>query len=401
MQSNLSKLKVCFLSTYPPRECGIATYTKDVIDSIKANDPSFNYSVVALDSNPKRSYPKEVKIVIDQKNDSDYIKAAEYVNNSEIGLVSIQHEFGIFGGFNGNKLLLFLKHLKKPSVITLHTTTYKQDSPFKIVPKRYKSRRKLLEKILSYVEGVTVMIESSKKYLVNDLNIPENKIEVIEHGAPVITREEILRYHKNKTNYCLDKDDFVITTFGLISPKKGLEYVIKSLPQVIKDNPQIKIKYLIAGTNHPLKPKKYLADLKKTSLRLGVKNNVVFYTKYLTKKEIYKILSFSDIYVTPYYVKEQASSGTLSYAVACGRCIISTPYIFALDILGKNKIGEFIDFRDDKSISEKISFLIHRPQLRQEYEHNSAKLGKTILWPEIGVKFLNFFNYISEKQRDD
>lgn len=386
--------KIWFVATYVPMECGIATYTKNLIDAIHSADSDVVCNVAVMKDEKDYKFPSDVKLVINQNKDEDYVKAAEAINASDADLVSIQHEYGIFGGFNGRKLLLFLKNLKKPVFMTLHTVSIAADKPFKIVPKRHKSRMKLMKKISRYVDGFTVMTQGAKEYLVSKQNIPARKINVIPHGAPVITEEEKQNYRKLKTKLGFGPDDFVITTFGLISPKKGLQYVVQSLPKIIQDNPDKKIKYLIAGKTHPKQSPLYMESLKNMVEKLAIKQNVVFDSRYLDADEIYRYLVNSDIYITPYFVKEQASSGTLSYAIACGCCIISTPYVFAKDFVSRNKTGELVKFRDANSISAAVNKLIDNPKLAAKYQKISAELGKKIFWPKIGRSFLEAFKKV-------
>lgn len=389
------KLKICFVSSYIPRECGIATYTDNLMSAIKFSNPSVETVVVAMDDGEKYKYSDSVIAEIAQNDDKFYLKAAKLINNSDIDVVSIQHEFGIFGGFNGNKLLLFLKKLKKPVVMTMHTVPISTEKPYKIIAKRSKSRVKLIKKISAYVSAITVMTELSKEFLVQKLNISEDKIFVVPHGAPTLTEASKQKYLSERRKIGLDKNDFVISSFGLITSRKGLEYVIKALPKIIQDNPNQKIKYLILGRQHPEIPKKYLDYLVSLSKKLKLQNNVIFISRYLSSEEIYCYLINSDIYITPYYSKEQASSGTLSYAIACGKCIISTPYIFAQDVINRHKVGKLVEFKSAKSIAEAVSFLINHPKEMKNFADSSILMGKKIQWPKIGDDFFKIFNKIN------
>lgn len=384
-------LKIIFISSYIPRECGIATYTNNLIEAIKSADPSVHASVIAMDD-AKYDYPKEVIFSIAQESDKDYIKAAEIINNSDCDVVSVQHEFGIYGGFNGRKLLILLKHLKKPVVVTLHTVSVNLDKPVRIRAKKYKSRNKLSGELFAYVDGISVMTETAKTYLEENVKNTKNKIRVIPHGAEKASSEQAEKDKKRKESLGFKKDDFVISTFGLITPKKGLEYTIMALPEIIKNNPKLQIKYAILGKTHPKKPKKYMHYLVNLSKKLKLENNVVFYPHYLKFDAIYRYLANTDIYITPYYSKEQASSGTLSYAIEAGKCIVSTPYVFAQDVVKNHKVGELVKFKDPKSISLTINNLIKNPALIKKYSENAKVLGREIEWPKIGKKFIDLFN---------
>lgn len=389
--------KICFISSFVPRECGIATYTQNLISAIKSANSKIECQVFAMNDGGRYSYPEIVKFIINEDRDEDYLKAAEILNNSDVDLVSVQHEFGIFGGYNGRKLLLFLKNLKKPSVITFHTVPIKLLTPYRIEAKRYKSRTKLLKKILPLASAVTVMTETAKKYISDNFEISSEKIYVIPHGAQKVLAEKVSKDKEKKESLGFEKDDFIISTFGLISPKKGLEYVIKALPNVIKSNPSIKIKYAILGKMHPKKPKAYLDYLIMLSEKLKIKSNVVFNSHYMTYQEIYLYLANTDIYITPYYTREQASSGTLSYAIEAGKCVVSTPYVFAQDIIANYNVGELINFKDSESIIKVINKLIKNPELVKKYSKNSKALGMKIEWPKIGLKFIEAFNQQVDK----
>lgn len=388
-----NKLKICFLSSYIPRECGIATYTDNLMRAVKKAVPSANFSVVAMDEGTGTKYPPIVKYKINQNNIKDYIEAAEYINKSDCDIVSIQHEFGIFGGFNGSNILHFLKKLEKPVVITFHTVSIVQKNPYNIVAKKYKSRGELVEKISRYVEGITVMTETAKKYLSTNFAIPSKKIYVLPHGAHVFSKKETERFRNEKGRISINKDDFIITSFGLIFPKKGLEYVIKAIPKIVRDFPNKKIKYLILGKAHPRCPKSYMISLKNLVKKLQLEEKVIFNSKYLEYEEIYRYLANTDIYITPYYSKEQASSGTLSYAIACGCPVVSTPYIFAQDMINRYEVGELVDFKDSKSIVSVINKLIKNPKLLSLYRKNSQKYGQSLEWSKIGRKFYNILQH--------
>jgi len=390
--------KIVFVSTYIPRECGIATYTNNLMNAIKQADPSTKIEVIAMNDGKSYEYSEIVKQTIDQNIVDEYKKAAEWINSSKIDVVSIQHEFGIFGGFNGRNILEFLKYVKKKKIITFHTIPIVKSKPFLIRAKRSKSRIKLMRQICAEVDGITVMIEEAKKFLVEKVGCPEDKINVIPHGAPKITISEIKQFQKEKVAIEeIKTSDFVISTFGLISPKKGIEYVIKAMPGILRANPDRNIKYLILGKTHPQKPLDYWKSLVSLTKKMNLEKNVLFYPKYMECNEIYKFLSNTDLYITPYYVREQSSSGTLSYAFACGRCVVSTPYVFAEEIIKRSNVGELVDFKDSESISKVINNLIKNPSLIKKYADNSYEIGKSIEWKKIGEDFLNFFNRDEKK----
>jgi glycosyltransferase involved in cell wall biosynthesis len=395
--------KIAFISTYIPRECGIATYTKNLMDAIKENDPSLKMEVFAMDDGGHYKYDKVVKGTIRQENKSDYRKIADTINKSDVDVVSIQHEFGIYGGFNGRLILELLKRIKKTKIITFHTVPIAIDKPYKIRAKRYKSRTKLLSEIAKYVDGATVMNEIAKKYLIKYARFFEYQIMVIPHGAPALSRSKQEKYIAGREELPLPikKNDFVMSTFGLISPKKGLEYVIKAMPRIIKANPEHNIKYLILGRTHPQKPLRYQNYLKNLTKKLKLENNVLFLSHYLDKEEIFQFLVNCNVYITPYYAKEQSSSGTLSYALACGRCIVSTPYVFAEDIIKRKHVGELVDFKSPELITLTINKLLANPSFIEEYAKKSHNVGESIEWGKIGNDFLKLYNRKSDNENSN
>lgn len=384
-------MKIAFLSTYIPRECGIATYTHNLIKAIKEAEPTTKFGVVAMNDDQDYCYSDHVVKMIQQDSNQSYIEAAEFINNSDFDVVSIQHEFGIFGGFNGRNVLLFLKYLKKPCFLTLHTVPIFQDTPFKIRAKRFKSRAKLLNEIISKVGGVTVMNNHAKTFLIEQLKVSKEKIIVIPHGSPRLTKESIESFRKKKEDLNISENEIVLSTFGLLSPKKGLEYSIKALDRVRKKFPGLGIKYFIIGTYHSKKGPDYLNYLKKLVTDLKLTETVIFDSRYLDYNQIYKYLANTDIYITPYYTREQSSSGTLSYAVAAGCCVVTTPYVYANDAVKNYKIGLLTKFRDANSIADSIIVLISDQKMLNQFKDNSYNFGKTIWWPKIGRDFLDYF----------
>jgi len=390
----MNKNKIIFVSTFPPRECGIATYTESLIDSINKNESSIKCEVVAINSGKNLKYSGIVKKTIDQEDSESYTIAAKFINESDAAVVSVQHEFWIYGGFNGRKILSLLKGIKKPIVLTLHSVPISEKRPYKIIPDRFKSRTNLLKEIFSYVSAVIVMTDSAKKYLCKEFSLGKDKVFVLSHGAPALSEKDISHYKSEKELLGLGKNDFILTSFWLISPKKGLEYVIKALPSIISKNPNLSVKYIIAGEMRPNKSEKYLSYLKQLTKRLRLENNVVFDNRYLTVEEIFRYLANTDIYITPYYKKEQASSGTLSYALSAGCCIVSTPYFFARDLIEKHGVGELVNFKDSISIAKMVNSLIENRSKISDYQKKSYQVGKSIEFSRVTDNYIK----ILEKQ---
>ncbi len=308
---------VLFMGTYPPRECGIATFTKDLTDAIDRRFyPKMKTKILAINRNGTNiyNYPKKVLFQISDNDINDYIEAAKRINRTpNIKLVSIQHEFGIFGGEYGDHLLAFLEVLEKPVVITFHSVLPTPNERLKKVTKA------LAERVSSIVVMTRTGVEILRKYY--DITTP---IRVIPHGIPTVKFEDQKREKKNLGL----NDRTILSSFGLMGSGKGYEYVIESLPKVIEDNPDVL--YLIVGETHPnvrkTEGERYRNFLESRVKELNLQENVKFYNKYLTLDEILKYLKASDVYISSGLDPNQITSGTLSYAMGCGRAVISTPF---------------------------------------------------------------------------
>jgi len=396
--SNNKTTNVCFISTYPPRECGIATYTQKLMEAIKAQSGNIKLRVMAIKFNDSENYEKNVEFIIERNKKADYKKAAEYINNSDIDVVNIQHEFGIFGGFNGRNVLYLTERIKKPLILTMHSIPILHKNNKTYSSSKYKSKVLLLIKILKNVDGVIIMSKSIKEIIRKDLQFT-GKIMVMYHGAQFFKKEEINRLKQYKESLGIKKNEFIISTFGLISPRKGLQFVIKALPELVKNNPNIKIKYFIIGRMHPTESTRYLLNLKRLAKHLHINGNVIFNSNYLPYSKIYQYLANTDIFITPYYkgLANLTSSGTLSYALALGCCIVSTPYVYAKEILSEYKVGELINFADYKSIDKTINYLLKNPKIIQEYKRNSYKLSVNFSWENVSKKYIDIIMRILNK----
>lgn len=376
MKSNVKLLNFAFLSTYPPRECGIATFTQDLVRELKKKK-ELNPGVIAI-SDGLYSYDDDVLFDFAQQNRESYIEAAERINRSGIQLLVIEHEYGIFGGEEGEYLLDLIRRVRKPIITTLHT----------ILTTPNQKRHDILQELCERSETVVIMAENSRKILQDVYGVDADKIEVIPHGVPSFnlpSRETLKKEHQLQ-------DRTIVSTFGLISPGKGLEYGIEAIGQVAKKHPEVL--YLILGQTHPVVRRQYgeayRSSLEKKVRELGLENNVRFVNKYLTKEEIVRGLQLSDIYMTPYLGREQAVSGTLAYAAGYGRVIVSTPYLYAKEMLADGR-GLLVEFEDSRSISEAINFLIENPENRREMEAKTLCLGKTMLWDAVANRYVKTF----------
>jgi len=368
---------IAFLSTYPPRECGLATFTQDLaraLDKVKL----LNRPVVIAMSNDRYNYGSRVIMEIQQFDRESYINTAKAVNNTDIELVVIEHEYGIFGGEAGEYITDFINNLKIPFITTLHT----------VLPSPSEKQKEVLKFIGAKCSKIVTMAKNTIPVLESVYDIPASKIEVIHHGVPyriVEPREKL----KKKYGFAGRN---VISTFGLLSPGKGLEYGIEAIAKVAEKHRDVI--YLILGQTHPVVKREqgetYREMLVQLVDRLGIKEHVMFVDKYLTKDEIITYLQMSDIYMTPYLGRDQAVSGTLAYAVGYGRVIVSTPYSYAREMLADGR-GLLAEFRNADSLAEKIMYVLDNPKAKKEMEKRTLSVGMTMMWGNIANQYTKLF----------
>lgn len=379
--------KVCYLSTYPPRKCGIGVFTKDLVDAMDLYSDSVSSTVIAINENrASHRYDERVKWQLRHDNEEDYIKVAEEVNSSDIDVVNIQHEFGIFGGEWGSHVLSFLETLRKPVVTTLHT----------LQPDLEPQGQRVLKQILSRSNAIVVMNNIAIGLLAH-LGASFEKINVIPHGCPNIP---FVSSDYVKPSIGL-KDRTVLCTFGLISSGKGIEYAIQALPQVVAKHPEVI--YLIIGETHPMvkrvEGEKYRRMLFEQVKELGLKNHVVFQNRFLSKMELIRYLQATDIYITPYPGANQISSGTLINALAAGRAVVSTPYFHAKEVLNNGR-GVLCDFKNSASIADAMEPLLSNESLKMETEKKAYEYSRSFIWSRVAKKYANLFNLISKHKAE-
>ncbi len=372
------------MATYPPRMCGIATFTKDLMTAMdKKFSPFIKSKILVINNNSDINYENIEDVLFDiADNDiSAYIKAAKRVNEIDaIKLIIIQHEFGIFGGEYGNYLIKFLEIVKKPVVISFHT----------VIPNPEDKLKKIVCEIAKKSSYLVVMTNKGIDVLRKDYDI-KREIIVIPHGTPIVSFDESI---KEKTVMDID-DKIVLSSFGLINSGKGYEYVIESLTEVVKKYPNIL--YLIIGETHPVVRKKegekYRNFLKEKVKEFDLEKNVKFYDRYLTLEEIVKFLLATDIYISSNLDPDQIVSGTLAYAIACGRAIISTPFIYAKDVITPER-GLLVKFRDPNSYTNALIKILSNPLLKEEMERNNYSFSRCMIWPNVAISYYNVFKRV-------
>jgi glycosyltransferase involved in cell wall biosynthesis len=378
------QMGVCFISSFKPRQCGIATFTANIFNELPV--PKNKKKIVAISDKPNfYKYGPQIIAEIIQDNKISYIKAARKINNDkDIDIVCLQHVFSLFGGKHGDNIVLLLKNLKKPVVTTFHMIYSKTKKPntFEVVDSSFSF---ITKEIIKYSKKLIVIIQPIADLLENQYDVPEEKIYVIPHGMPNLKRAKPEIYKKKLG---LGKGE-IISTFGLIRPKKGLEYVIRSMPKVLKKYPYAK--FIILGETHPNRPKKYYNFLIKEAKKYHLYNKHVFFiNQYLTFKEIVHYLLATDVFITPYLVPEQNSSGAIAYAMGCGKAIISTPFAYAKEALAEKR-GLFANYADSNSVYKAIDFFFTYPEKRKCMERLAYQYAQKHSFKSIAEKYYKVF----------
>lgn len=372
-------MRIAFVASAMPRRCGIATFTGDLVAAVKSADPAVRVYQVAIDEpSAARAYGPEVRWRIQQEEPDTYREAALEINDSNIDIVNIQHEFGLYGvwhdGVYDDHLAVFLDALEKPSVTTLHT-----------VPPQPDQWLRAAVRAVSEKSDVLVVMAHTAAQLLHDVYGITKEPVVIEHGMPAI---EPHGRHRLKRQLGV-QDRQIVSTFGLVDPRKGLEYVIEAMPQIVRAHPSAL--YLIVGQTHPELLKKqgeaYRNSLVDVVRTMGVTGHVKFVNEYLTQRQIVDYLLASDVYVTPYLDPNQITSGTLAYALGAGKAIVSTPYLHAREVLSEGR-GILVPFRDAPAIAEAVTSILSNPGAKQRLEMRAYEYGKEMAWPAIGRRVL-------------
>jgi glycosyltransferase involved in cell wall biosynthesis len=375
--------RALFLGSYPPRECGIATFTKDMVDAYDRAS-GFSCPVIAIDEPGAdvRRYPAEVIGRISEEQRESYAAAARFVNEYPVDLVNVQHEYGLFGGERGEWLLDFMRALEKPVVLTLHT----------VLPEPDEAYMRVTRELCGAASKVVALSETGRGLLQRVYGIDPDLVETIHHGVPDVPFQDT---YAAKASFGIGQRT-VISTFGLISRGKGLEFAIEAMRGVVKRHPEAL--YLILGETHPVVRRRegesYRESLHAMVRELGLNYNVQLVDKYLDFDEVVAYLAATDIYLTPYLNPEQIVSGTLAYAVGCGKAIISTPYLYARELLALNR-GFLCEFRDAPSITANLNMLLDDPSLRRATERRAYRFGRQMTWPHVASRYRALFSELA------
>ncbi|TRZ51657.1 glycosyltransferase [bacterium] len=375
-------IRVIYVSSYIPRYCGIATYTKDLTNAINLLNPYALAEIMVLNrAVEKLKYPWEVKYKIEQDNLSTYLRAAEYINQSGANLVCLEHEFGLFGGNNGEYIIPFIESLKIPLVTALHTVVANANS----------NEGEILKRLIKKSVAVTVMLEKVKIKLTNDYGVPRAKVVTIPHGTPDLPYSPTMAY-KKKRNL---SGRLILGNINLLTPSRGIEYSLEAVALIAKKYPNVL--YAVIGQTHPVYVREYGESyrnfLKKKVKKLGIEKNVRFINKYLSLDELISWLKTIDFYLTTYLDPAQAASGSLAYAVGAGKCCISTPYLYAKEILADGK-GVLVPFRNSRAIASAVIDLWDNQDKKNSMEGKAYQYGRLMTWSNVAFQYLELFRTI-------
>jgi glycosyltransferase involved in cell wall biosynthesis len=361
--------RIAFVGTHAPRQCGIATFTADLADAIAREVPQTECSVVAVNEpGSRRAYPPRVRLEIEQAEVDSYRRAAHVLNDVSIDVVSIQHEFGIFGGPAGAHLIELMQALDVPIVSTLHTVLARPDT----------DHRAVLQEVARLSERVVVMSEHGAELLSRAYGVPRAKIDRIPHGIRALA---VLPGSKQRLAL---SGRSVLLTFGLLSPNKGIELVIEALPAIVARHPNLT--YVVLGATHPQirqrEGERYRDALMSRARELDVEANTMFVNRFVNEHDLDEYMHSADVYITPYRNEEQVTSGTLAHAVGAGKAIVSTPYAHACELLAEGR-GVLAPWSDPPSIARLVAGLLDDAEKRSPLGERAREHGRTMVWPVV------------------
>lgn len=387
LRESMNKIEPAYISTYPPTECGIATFTKDVVTSVTKYTPFSKPTVVAIKGEHEiEPYDRIVRCQLLKENRQSYIDTAKFLNDSSIDIVCLEHEYGIYGGPDGEYVLDLLEHLEKPVAATLHTVLH-NPSP---------NQKRVLEEMGRMCEVMVVMVKTGRQILLDVYDMDPKKVTIIPHGVPNVHRVSASSVKKSLGFSGMS----ILSTFGLINRGKGIEHVIEAMPEIHKKHPNVV--YLVLGETHPGVRKhegeSYRNMLSETIDRLGLQDKVRFNNRFLSLNELVRYLCATDVYVTPYLNKDQIVSGTLAYALGCGKAICSTPYLYAEEVLADGR-GILVDFSSPDSIAKHVINILDNPELKKSLEDAAYRYGRRAAWFNVAIDYLDLFHRIVSRER--
>lgn len=387
-QSSHSIIKrIAFVGNYLPRQCGIATFTTDLSEAIAHQYGGT--ACIALPVNDTEAgyeYPDRVRFELTEKDIESYRRAADFLNISNVDIVSLQHEYGIFGGKAGSHILALLRELRMPIVTTLHTILRNPDP----------DQRRVLEEIAALSDRLVVMSEQGSALLQEVFHIPPKKIDLIPHGIPDVAFVDP-SFHKDLFGV---EGKIVLLSFGLLSANKGIENVIAALPAILARHPNVV--YIILGATHPhvlrSEGETYRLSLQWLAREKGVEGNVIFYNRFVAQEELMQFIGAADIYITPYLDAAQSTSGTLAYTLGAGKAVISTPYGYAEEMLADER-GALVPFRDPQALADQVIDLLDNEARRHAMRKRAYLFGRHMIWPQVARRYVKSFERARAEHR--
>jgi glycosyltransferase involved in cell wall biosynthesis len=379
MPSTSEIRKIAFLGDYLPRKCGIATFTSDLLAAVAAEHPQCEcFAVPVNDREGGYEYPDVVHFEVEEQDLSSYQRAADFLNISNVDIVCLQHEFGIFGGPAGSHLLALLRELKMPVVTTHHTVLREPNS----------EQRRVMQELIARSTRLVVMADRGRQMLQEIYQAPPAKIDLIPHGIPNIPFVDP-NYYKDQFGVEGRK---VLLTFGLLSPNKGIEHVLNALPRILAEFPDVV--YVVLGATHPNELREqgetYRLGLERLAKKNKVQKNVIFYNRFVELDELKEFIGAADIYITPYLNEAQITSGTLAYTFGAGKAVVSTPYWHASELLAEDR-GVLVPFADADAIAREVIGLLRDETRRHAIRKNAYKLGREMVWSNVATLYLRSF----------
>src|SRR5229473_1531197 len=371
--------KIAFVGDHLPRKCGIATFTSDLLAAVAAAHPQSQcFSVSVNDIKGGYEYPEVVRFEIEEQDLSSYLRAADFLNISDVDIVCLQHEFGIFGGPAGGHILAFLRELRMPVVTTLHT----------ILREPRLDQRRVMQELISLSTRVVVMAERGRQMLQEIYQAPPAKIDLIPHGIPDVGFVDPT-YFKDQFGV---EGRVVLLTFGLLAPNKGIEYVLNALPQILTEFPEVV--YILLGATHPNELRDH-GEAYRLSLEILVKKNrveknVIFYNQFVDLENLKEFIGAADLYITPYLNEAQITSGTLAYTFGAGKAVISTPYWHAAELLAEDR-GVLVPFGDAPAIAREVIGLLRDDTRRHAIRKNAYRIGRDMVWSKVAQLYMRSF----------
>src|SRR5579863_9439233 len=371
--------KIAFVGDHLPRKCGIATFTSDLVAAVAAAHPQSQcFSVSVNDIPDGYEYPDVVRFEIEEQDLSSYLRAADFLNISNVDIVCLQHEFGIFGGPAGGHILALLRELRMPVVTTLHTVLREPKS----------DQRRVMEGLISLSSRLVTMTERGRAMLQEIYQAPPAKIDLIPHGIPDVGFVDPA-YFKDQFGV---EGRMVLLTFGLLSPNKGIEYALNALPQILAEFPEVV--YIVLGATHPNELRDhgeaYRLSLEILAKKLNVDKNVIFYNQFVELENLKEFIGAADLYITPYLNEAQITSGTLAYTFGAGKAVISTPYWHAAELLADDR-GVLVPFGDAPGIAREVIGLLRDETRRHSMRKNAYRIGRDMIWSSVARQYMRAF----------